>query len=179
MKDLKENDRVAWLQGFHPSDEIERAILSKLGSGCNSEDLQLESSELKNTEHTIEHLKSIFSSDYDESLAQRMFRDGLLAYHVGDKYYCLDVRHKTILCMDDYGIDTGKFKTKTMNVALDKTVVKKSMENMAVETTPHQAINSASRVLNQNVSSHNGNREWEVGKHNNYDEIDDERGLKR
>ena len=179
MKDLKENDRVAWLQGFHPSDEIERAILSKLGSGCNSEDLQLESSELKNTEHTIEHLKSIFSSDYDESLAQRMFRDRLLAYHVGEKYYCLDVRHKTILCMDDYGIDTGKFKTKTMNVALDKTVVKKSMENMAVETTPHQAINSASRVLNQNVSSHNGNREWEVGKHNNYDEIDDERGLKR
>ena len=179
MKNLKENDRVAWLQGFHPSNETERAILCKLGKGCRSEDLDLESSELKNTEYTVEHLKSIVSSVFDESLAQRMFRDGLLAYHVGDKYYCLDVRHKTILCMDDYGIDTSKFKSSTKNVAQEKPVVKKPMENMTSGTTAHQAINGISRVLKQNAGSRNGNREWEVGKHNNYEDIDDERGLKR
>ena len=179
MTILKENDRVAWLQSFHPSNEIERAILCKLGTGCNQEDLHLEAPELKNTEHTVEHLKSIINSEFEESLAQRMFRDGLLAYHVGDKYYCLDVRHKTILCMDDFGIDTSKFKSNTKSEVQDKPVVRKPLENMNVGATAHQAVNGLSRVLNQNAGSHNGNREWEVGKHNNYDDIDDERGLKR
>ena len=179
MTILKENDRVAWLQSFHPSNEIERAILCKLGTGCNQENLHLETPELKNTEHTVEHLKSIINSEFEESLAQRMFRDGLLAYHVGDKYYCLDVRHKTILCMDDFGIDTSKFKSNTKSEVQDKPVVRKPLENMNVGATAHQAVNGLSRVLNQNAGSHNGNREWEVGKHNNYEDIDDERGLKR
>lgn len=179
MTILKENDRVAWLQSFHPSDEIERAILCKLGTGCNTENLQIESPELKKTEQTIEHLKSIIDSEFEESLAKRMFRDGLLAYHVGDRYYCLDVRHKTILCMDDLGLDTSIFKTHPKNVVQDKPVAKKPMANMNVDATAHQAVNGLSRILNQNVGSHNGNREWEVGKHNNYEDIDDERGLKR
>ena len=134
---------------------------------------------MKNTEHTVEHLKSIIGSEFEESLAQRMFRDGLLAYHVGDKYYCLDVRHKTILCMDDFGIETSKFKSNTKSEVQDKPVVRKPLENMNVGATAHQAVNGLSRVLNQNAGSHNGNREWEVGKHNNYEDIDDERGLKR
>ena len=70
MTILKENDRVAWLQSFHPSNEIERDILCKLGTGCNQENLHLETPELKNTEHTVEHLKSIINSEFEESLAQ-------------------------------------------------------------------------------------------------------------
>lgn len=55
-------------RGFrvYPSNEIERAILCKLGTGCNQEDLHLEALELKNTEHTVEHLKSIINSEFEE-----------------------------------------------------------------------------------------------------------------
>ena len=81
--------------------------------------------------------------------------------------------------MDDLGLDTSKFKTHPKNVVQDKPVAKKTMANMNVDATAHQAVNGLSRILNQNAGSHNGNREWEVGKHNNYEDIDDERGLKR
>ena len=180
---LKKNDRAAWLQSFHPSTETERAILCKLGSGCNPDKIVLESSELKKVEHTIGHLRFIMESDSDEPLAIRLFRNGLLAYHVRGKYYCLDIRHKTIFCLDDYGIKTNEFKSMMIDDANHENEgLKRGKEKnnpIVLGGSAQQAISGISKVLRLKVGSNNGNREWEVGKHSNYDDIDDERGLKR
>ena len=77
--------------------------------------------------------------------------------------------------MDDFGIETSKFKPNTKSGSPGQPIVKKPLENMNASAQRHiKLLTVCFESPWTKTQVHNGNREWEVGVINNYyEDIDD------
>ena len=105
-------------------------------------------------------------------MSDKLHEDGYYIVNDNDRYYCIDFANKVILDMESAGLDVSRLKK----------------QQTQQEITPVQPIypvqkpniiQGIHKVLQQSGGSKDGNREHEVGGHGNYDDIDDERKLKR
>ena len=75
--------------------------------------------------------------------------------------------------MEEAGLDVSRMRTHSTQ--------QEHYQSQSVQQPIHKPniIQGTRKVLQQQGGSKDGNREHEVGGHNNYDDIDDERKLKR
>lgn len=165
---LRSNDRLSWLQSFHPSNAEEAIILCKMGKYNHPDRLTLDP-ENSNKATTVRQLKELFDSNPDESLQDKLHEDGYYIVNDGDRYYCVDFANKVILDMESEGIDVNRLK-KQQEITKTQSIQPVQKSNI---------IQGIRKVLQQSGGSRDGNREHEVGGHGNYNDIDDERKLKR
>ena len=165
---LRSNDLLSWLQSFHPSNAAEAIILCKMGKYNHPDRLTLDP-ENSNKATTVRQLKELFDSNPDESLQDKLHEDGYYIVNDGDRYYCVDFANKVILDMESEGIDVNRLK-KQQEIIPTQSVQPVQKSNI---------IQGIRKVLQQSGGSRDGNREHEVGGHGNYNDIDDERKLKR
>ena len=165
---LKTNDRREWIQSFCPSSEEEKNILCKIGKYYHLEHIKIVEKNTEKTQLTQNQLKGIFDLYSGQDLWDKIHEDGYLVVKKEDDYYCIDFKNKTIHNMDGYDLDLSRLRTskdvKTQNDG-------RKPNNLRVIIQP-------GKVLNKKGGSTDSNREWEVGK-SNYDEVDDERKLRR
>ena len=168
---LRSNDRLSWLQSFHPSSAEEAVILCKMGKYSHSDRLTLDS-ENPNKATTVHQLKDLFDSTPDESLTDKLHEDGYYIVNDADRYYCIDFANKVILDMEHEGLDVSRLKKQQTQQEITP------VQSVQPVQKPN-IIQGIRKVLQQSGGSKDGNREHEVGRHGNYDDIDDERKLKR
>ena len=169
---LRSNDRLSWLQSFHPASEAEAAILCAMGKYGHPDRLTLVDVK-ENKERTTQQLHELFDNTPDESLRDKLHEDGYYIVNDNDQYYCIDFANKVILNMEEAGLDVSRMRTHNTQRELS--------QSQPVQQPIHKPniIQGTRKVLQQQGGSKDGNREHEVGGHNNYDDIDDERKLKR
>ena len=102
----------------------------------------------------------------------RLHEDGYYIVNEDDRYYCIDFANKVILDMEHEGIDVSRLKNPQTQQEITPTQSAKSVQEPNL-------IQGVRKALQQRGGSKDGNREHEVGGHGNYDDIDDERKLKR
>lgn len=171
LQTLRSNDRLSWLQSFHPSSAEEAVILCKMGKYNHPERLTI-GSESPNKNRTIHQLKDLFDTTPDESLKDKLHEDGYYIVYDDDRYYCIDFANKVILDMESVGLDVSRFKRQQLQPETTPANVVQPIQKPNI-------IQGIRKVLQQSGGSKDGNREHEVGGHGNYDDIDDERKLKR
>ena len=169
---LHSNDRLSWLQSFHPANETEAAILCVMGKYGHPDRLTL-GDESKNKERITQQLHELFDNTPDESLRDKLHEDGYYIVNDNDQYYCIDFANKVILNMEEAGLDVSRMRTNNTQHELS--------QSQSVQQPIHKPniIQGTRKVLQQQGGSKDGNREHEVGGHSNYDDIDDEHKLKR
>ena len=165
------NGRLSWLQSFHPSTLEESVILCKMGKYNHPDRLTIDA-DSPNKDRTLHQLKDLFDSTPDESLRDKLHEDGYYIVNEDDRYYCIDFANKVILDMEHEGLDVGRFKKQQIRQEIAPTQSAKSVQKPNL-------IQGVRKALQQRGGSKDGNREHEVGGHGNYDDIDDERKLKR
>ena len=168
---LRSNDRLFWLQSFHPSSAEKVVILCKMGKYNHPDRLKLDS-ENPNKATTVHHLKDLFDSTPDESLNDKLHEDGYYIVNDADRYYCIDFANKVILDMEHEGLDVSRLKKQQTQQEITP------VQSVQPVQKPN-IIQGIRKVLQQSGGSKDANREHEVGGHGNYDDIDDERHLKR
>ena len=168
---LRSNDRLSWLQSFHPSNAEEAIILCKMGKYNYPDRLALDSDN-PNKATTVHQLKEIFDSNPDEPLQDKLHEDGYYIVNDADRYYCVDFANKVILDMESEEIDVNRLKRQ-------KTQQENTPAQSVQPVQKSNIIQGVRKVLRQSGGSKEGNREYEVGGHGNYNDIDDERKLKR
>jgi hypothetical protein len=129
-------------------------------------------SESPNKDRTIHQLKDIFDTTPDESLRDKLHEDGYYIVNDADRYYCIDFANKVILNMEHEGLDVSRLKKQQTQQEITP------VQSVQPVQKPN-IIQGIRKVLQQSGGSKDGNREHEVGGHGNYDDIDDERKLKR
>ena len=165
---LRSNDRLSWLQSFHPANETEAAVLCSMGKYGHPDRLVLGEQSV-NKEKTTAQLHELFDNTPDESLRDKLHEDGYYILNDNDQYYCIDFANKVILNMEEAGLDVDRLKRRQTK-----------QENARINpSSPHRSSSKVRKALQQQGGSKDSSREHEVGGHGNYDEIDDERKLKR
>ena len=163
---LRSNDRRAWLQSFCPTNELERHILCQIGKYHHPERITIQSTPGSNVGKTVSQLRSIFDTTSDDALVGKLHEDGYFITRVDDQYYCIDFANRTIINMNDYGLDVKRLQPKQAQKQQDQ---RQQISGLGLG----RAIN---KVAKQRGGSNDSNREWEVGSRG-YE--DDERSLKR
>lgn len=163
---LRSNDRRAWLQSFSPTNELERHILCQIGKYHHPERITIQSAPGSNVGKTVSQLHSIFDITSDDALVGKLHEDGYFITRVDDQYYCIDFANRTIINMNDYGLDVKRLQPKQAQKQQDQ---RQQISGPGVG----RAID---KVAKQRGGSNDSNREWEVGGHG-YNE--DDRSLKR
>ena len=171
---LRSNDRLSWLQSFHPANETEAAVLCSMGKYGHPDRLVLGEQSV-NKEQTISQLHELFENTPDESLRDKLHEDGYYILNDNDQYYCIDFANKVILNMEEAGLDVDRLKRQQIKQE-DARIHPSSPQQSSSKPNILQPVRKA---LQQQGGSKDGSREHEVGGHGNYDEIDDERKLKR
>ena len=105
-------------------------------------------------------------------LSHKLHEDGYYIVNEDDRYYCIDFANKVILDMEHEGLDVSRLKKQQTQQEITPTQSAKSVQEPNL-------IQGVRKALQQRGGSKDGNREHEVGGHGNYDDIDDERKLKR
>lgn len=164
---LRSNDRRAWLQSFCPTNELERHILCQIGKYHHPERITIQSTPGSNVGKTVSQLRSIFDTTSDDALVGKLHEDGYFITRVDDQYYCIDFANRTIINMNDYGLDVKRLQPHQTQKQQDQ---RQQISGPGIG----RAIN---KVAKQRGGSNDSNREWEVGSRGY--EVDDDRSLKR
>lgn len=162
---LKYNNKVSLLSGYRFSTVEEREALglhfkvraTDLSSLATTEMRLVNSLLLKRVEELIEGQTTL-----SERLAVLRSQD-LAVVNLNNKFFVIDVQRKCVVCLDDNGIDLKQRAQKQ-------------------RTQKQQSVGRRGRGVSQQGENGGGiaaNREWEVGTHGSYNDIDDERRLKR
>jgi hypothetical protein len=162
---LRSNDRRSWLQSFCPTNELERHILCQIGKYHHPERITIQSTPGSNVGKTVSQLRSIFDTTSDDALVGKLHEDGYFITRVDDQYYCIDFANRTIINMNDYGLDVKRLQPH-------QTQKQQDQRQQISDPGIGRAID---KVAKQRGGSNDSNREWEVGNRG-YD--DDDRSLK-
>ena len=165
---LRSNDRRAWLQSFSPTNELERHILCQIGKYHHPERITIQTTPGFNVNKTVSQLCSIFDTTSDDALVGKLHEDGYFLTRVDDQYYCIDFANRTIINMNDYGLDVSRFQSQQQQA---------QQQHDQRQRIPGPGIGrTIDKVAKQRGGSGDSNREWEVGCRG-YE--DDDRSLKR
>ena len=167
---LKTNDQREWIQSFCPSSTEEKDILCGIGKYYHPERINIVEKKGNKTQLqlTMSVLKSLFDLYSGQDLWDKIHEYGYLIIKRYEGLYCIDFKNKTISNIANYNLDLSKLKTRK---ELEKPRNEHKSNNLGIIIQPGNA-------LNKKGGSADSNREWEVGKVN-YDEVDDERKLRR
>ena len=163
---LRSNDRRAWLQSFCPTNEQERHILCTIGNYSHPERITIHSTPGANFSKTVSQLRYIFDTTSDDALVDKLHEDGYFITLVDDQYYCIDFANRTIINMNDHGLDVKRLQSKQAQ--------KRQGQRQQISSPGVGRV--IEMVAKQRGGSHDSNREWEVGGEN---ELDDGRRMKR
>ena len=165
---LKMNNRIAWVESFHPSTEAERDFLCRIGKVTAVDKVRL-SDERYNTYHNrLSDLRQIFSTDDTFIPGSRFSEEGFRIRDIGGEHYAVDFHSKILINLDAEGFDTRRLRYRKPET------VRKNDKDKAIA-----GRFSRLRPLKDAGVGHGEKREWEVGYRGDYDRIDDENNLKR
>jgi hypothetical protein len=176
---LRGNFKIQWLQKFNPSTEEERAILCRFGRIENVDDIQIDP--VKNTEKldaTVNHIKDILNTAEKGHVYEELGKAKIIVIRKEEALYAIDMGSSTIVNLRETDIDISMLVRQNRLTTGRQLNVDKNSETNS-EKTKHSQHNNAGNVLRPTGSGHHTNREWEVGTFDNWDDIDDERRLRR
>ena len=164
---LRSNDRRAWLQSFCPTNELERHILCQIGKYHHPERITIQTTPGSNVGKTVSQLRHIFDTTSDDALVGKLHEDGYFITRVDDQYYCIDFANRTIINLNDYGLDVKRLQPRQTQ----------KQQGHRQQISGSGVGRTIDKVARQRGGSNDSNREWEVGSRGY--EMDDDRSLKR
>lgn len=170
LKTLRRNNKVSWLQSFNPSSQAEREILCTFGKIKDASLLTVDDSRVKNVSESLSTIKRAMNEKASNDVLFTLRSSGITMFKKNGHCYCVDINNRCVFDVTLYGIDLS---------TLEKGHIRQVMVN---GTATHRANNIASGSiarLGSEGKAADTNREYEVGNRNRYEDIDDERTLKR
>lgn len=166
---IDRNNRIRFIEMFHPVTEAERDLLCKIFK-VNRPDLVDLSGERSQT-HTdaVSRLHEIFNDENVYSLKSALHEEGFIIREEAGAAYAVNFNRHIVIDLAAEGLDTERLKPRPR---------KQQAKQI------HSTGNGGKKIhihglKDSSAGSHAEKREWEVGGKGGYDDIDDGRNLKR
>ena len=172
---LRKNFRRQWIQNFNPTTEEEREVLCKFGHIADMSSIEIMPNRgTEKRDATISHIKEMVSSTEKGQLNEDLRNAKIIILRKEYALYAVDMGSSTIVNLRDTDIDLSPFMRH------EKGAISTSQRTHTEwQNTGTIQQNPASNILRPAGSGYHANREWEVGGFDNWDDIDDERRMKR
>lgn len=121
---------------------------------------------------TISHIKEIVSTAEKGQMYEDLRNAKIIILRKEDALYAIDMGSSTIVNLRDTDIDLSPFMKHERSVHFGNA-------HTEVHSTINTQQNTAGNLLRPAGSDHHANREWEVGGFDNWEDIDNERRMKR
>jgi hypothetical protein len=176
---LRHNFRKEWLQRFNPSTEEERLTLCKFGHVEDENDIQIvPARDIKKVEATIAHINDILNTAEKGQIYEELNKSKIIIIRRDEALFAIDIGGSTIVDLRDTDLDLSKLikQGRIGQIEQEKRITTLEADG----NKPSQSRQGeAGNVLRPTSSGHHANREWEVGEFGNWDDVDDERKLRR
>lgn len=176
---LRCNFRKEWLQRFNPSTEEERSILCRFGHVEDENDIQIvPDRNRKNVDATIAHINDILNMAEKGQVYEELNNSKIIVIRRDEALFAIDMGSTAIVNLRETDLDLSRLIRQGKighTERKERTATFEAEDNK----TRHSRQGEAEKVLGPTGSGHHANREWEVGNFGNWDDVDDERKLRR
>ena len=168
---IDRNNRIAMVEMFSPATEAERDLLCKIFKVSRTDLVDISPERTHYYTDAVNRLREIFNDETVSSVRSRLHEEGFTIRQEEDVTYAINFKQHIIINLTE----------ENFNLELLK---KQSVEKIA-QQNHMQPTKNASKFFGKvgpgdtGGGSHSEKREWEVGRKEDYDIIDDERSWKR
>lgn len=158
---IDRNNRIAFVEKFRPVTTEERDMLCRIFKVKAVDLVSLSSERTKEHEEAVNRLKDIFGDKTTESVRSALFGEGFIVKEAEGSVFAVNFRSHIIVDLKAEGFDLKRLSTKRKK-----------------KRTPVN-VPRIRKFRDTGGGSGSDNREWEVGRGESWDEIDDGKSLKR
>ena len=166
-KAIDRNNRISFIEKFRPQNAAEVEMLCKVFKVDRPDLVDISTERPPKYADSVGHLHEIFNDPEVKSPRSAMYQESFIIRQVDDTYYAINFKEHILINLNEEGFDVERVKKKSKKKTLNPI---KSLQRKS-----HQGLG---KLRKEGVGSHSANREWEVGKKTNYDEVDNGHSLK-
>ena len=176
---IDRNNRIRYIEQFHPTTEAERDFLCKIYKVNQKDLVSLSSERPKSHADAVKRFREMFNDKSVHSVRAELRNDGFKVLNDGDTYYAIDFqRHMLInLNTEVFNLERVKRQPRKQQPSKLQTKAKAPVRMAPVPKAPKpQRLTAA--LKNTEVDSQSANREWEVGQKMDEKDVERGRGMK-
>lgn len=165
---IDRNNRIAWVERFRPATEAERDMLCRIFKVSRTDLVTLTPERTEAYTEAVGRLREIFS-DGTASVKSGLYAEGFILREQEDAVFAVDFKRHVIVNLTDGGFDTERLKRKN---------VPGRRQTPSNAKTAHRPFRLTG-LKDAGGGSRGGKREWEVGRKDNTDDLDNGQQLRR
>lgn len=177
-KAIDRNNRISFIEKFKPTSAAEVALLCKVFKVDRPDLVDISPERSSNYADAVNKLHGIFNDPEVKSPRSTMYQEGFIIRQVDDTYYAINFKEHILINLNEEGFDVERVKKKSKKQKRKGTPFKKSSKLNPIKSLQQKSHQGLGKLNKKGIGSHSANREWEVGKNSNYDEVDNGRSLK-
>lgn len=171
---IDRNNRIAMVEMFSPATKAERDLLCKIFKVSRKDLVDISPERTHYHTDTVNHLREIFNDETVSSVRSRLHEEGFTICHDEDATYAINFKQHIIINLTEENFNL-QWLRKPMKQPVKQLERHKHLQNR--ESTA--LLSGKGKLRDFGGGSHGEKREWEVGQKGNYDNVDDERSIKR
>ena len=177
---INRNNRINFIEKFRPQNEAEVELLCKAFKVDRPDMVSISTERPPKYADSVSRLHEIFSDPEVKSPRSAMYQEGFIIRQVDDTYYAINFKEHILINLNEEGFDVERVKKKSKKQKRNGVPFKKSKKKTLnpVKSLQQKSHQGLGKLRKEGVGSHSANREWEVGKKTNYDEVDNGHSMK-
>ena len=179
-KAIDRNNRISFIEKFHPTNDAEVDLLCKIFKVDRPDLVDISTERPPKYADSVGRMHEIFNDPEVKSPRSAMYQEGFIIRQVNDTYYAINFKEHILINLNEEDFDVERVKKKSKKPKRQGVPFKKSKKKTLnpVKSLQRKSHQGLGKLRKEGIGSHSANREWEVGKKTNYDEVDDGRSLK-
>lgn len=166
---INRNNRIRFIEMFHPATEAERDLLCKIFKVNRPDLVDLSGERPQSHTDAVSRLHEIFNDENVFSVKSALHEEGFIIREEAGAAYAVNFKRHIVIDLAAEGLDTERLKPRPRKQQAKQT---------------HSTGNGGKKIhihglKDSGAGSHAEKREWEVGGKGGYDDIDDGCNLKR
>ena len=179
-KAIDRNNRISFIEKFRPQNAAEVELLCKVFKVDRPDLVDISTERPPKYADSVGRLHEIFNDPEMKSPRSAMYQEGFIIRQVDDTYYAINFKEHILINLNEEGFDVERVKKKSKKPKRQGVPFKKSKKKTlnpikSLQRKSHQGLG---KLRKEGIGSHSANREWEVGKKTNYDEVDNGHSMK-
>ena len=179
-KAIDRNNRISFIEKFRPQNEAEVEMLCKVFKVDRPDLVDISTERPPKYADSVGRLHEIFNDPEVKSPRSAMYQEGFIIRQVDDTYYAINFKEHILINLNEEDFDVERVKKKSKKPKRQGVPFKKSKKKTLnpVKSLQRKSHQGLGKLRKEGIGSHSANREWEVGKKTDYDEVDDGRSLR-
>ena len=180
-KAIDRNNRISFIEKFCPTNDAEVDLLCKIFKVDRPDLVDISTERPPKYADSVGRMHEIFNDLEVKSPRSAMYQEGFIIRQVDDTYYAINFKEHILINLNEEDFDVERVKKKSKKPKRQGVPFKKSKKKTLnpVKSLQRKSHQGLGKLRKEGIGSHSANREWEVGKKTNYDEVDDGRSFKR